>query len=379
MRISVVLLTIFFATSLLRFIVAAETVVWIGTATGAAGGSKGIYRTTLDTDTGRISQPELAAEIGSPGFLTVRPDGKRLYSLCSLPNGGGGVAAFAIDELATSLKLLNTQSIGDGGGTHVSLDQENRLLFTAQYGAGSTAVFQIEADGKIGPRSDLVTHEGSGPTPRQTKPHPHWTGVSPDNRFLFVPDLGTDQVVTYRIDHELGRLARHGVGRTPPGGGPRHMKFHPNGRTIYCLNELDMSVTLFDYDAANGTMSPTQTISTLPDALKEVSNSASEIRIHPFGQFVYTGNRGHDSITVFRVEPSSGKLEFVEHESIRGSWPRNFNIDSTGRWLIAAGRHSNTLAVFRIDPKSGGLIFSGNSVNCPTPICVEFHPGSESK
>ena len=152
------------------------------------------------------------------------------------------------------------------------------------------------------------------------------------------------------------------------------MKFHPNGKFAYVLNEMQLSVTAFRYDAEAGTLDAMQTISTLPESLQEIPSSASEIRIHPSGQFVYAANRGHDSIAAFRIDPTTGELTFIEREPIRGSWPRNFNLDPTGKWLVAAGRNSNTLAVFRIDPETGGLIFTGKSVSCPTPICVEFQP-----
>ncbi len=353
----------------------AETVsVWIGTTTPRRGESKGIYHATLDLASGHLSKPALAAALESPGFVTLRPDGKRLYSVCRLPDGrGGGVAAFEISENAKSLRLLNTQPIGDGGAAHLALDKTGRYLFTAQYGGGSVAVFPLDADGQIRPRSDLVEHQGSGPNKaRQKSPHPHWVGVDPENRFLFVPDLGIDQVVIYQVDLKKGKIEFHGTGQCPTGGGPRHMKFSPNGKHAYVLNELQLSVTVFQYDAKAGTLNPIQTISTLPESLREVRNSASEIRVHPSGRFVYAANRGHDSIAAFRVDPENGKLTFVEREAVRGSWPRNFNLDPSGKWLLAAGRNSNTIAVFHVDPQAGGLVFTGKSVNCPTPICIEL-------
>ncbi len=353
---------------------AEEATVWIGTITPQGGQSKGIYRATFDPATGNLTTPELAAEIASPGFVTVHPNGRRLYSVCELPNKQGpGVAAFEISENGRSLRLLNMQPIGDGGAAHLAVDRSGRCLFTAQYGGGSVAVLPLDADGRIQPRSDLAEHEGSGPNEaRQKGPHPHWVGVDAANRFLFVPDLGIDRVMIYRMNLDEGKIERHGAGVCPAGGGPRHLKFHPNGRFAYVLNELQMAVTAFAYDAEAGTLTPMQTISTLPEELQEVPSKASEIRIHPSGRFVYAANRGHDSIAVFQVDPDSGKLTFVEREAIRGSWPRNFNLDPTGQWLLAAGRDSNTLAVFRIDPATGGLVFSGKSVYCPTPICVEF-------
>jgi 6-phosphogluconolactonase len=355
-------------------VVADQVTIWVGTTTPRDGDSRGIYRAALDTETGRLTRPELAAELDSPGFVAAHPGGARLYSICRLADGGdGGVAALEISDDRSSLRLLNTQPIGDGGAAHLSLDHTGRYLFTAQYGGGSVAVFPLADDGEILPRSDLVEHAGSGPNPRrQQGPHPHWVGVDPGNRFLFVPDLGIDQIVIYRLNLDAGRIQPHGCGQCPPGSGPRHMKFHPNGRFVYVLNELQLSVTAFQYDADAGRLEPIQTISALPESLREVSSTASEIRIHPSGAFLYTANRGHDSITAFQVDPATGKLSFIEREPIRGSWPRNFNLDPTGRWLIAAGRNSNTLAVFEIDADTGGLVFTGQSVFCPTPICVEF-------
>ena len=178
----------------------------------------------------------------------------------------------------------------------------------------------------------------------------------------------------YRMDLEAGRIERHGEGVCPPGSGPRHMKFDRNGKFAYVLGEIQLSVTAFRYDATAGTLTPFQTISTLPEELREVPSSGSEIRIHPSGRFLYAANRGHDTIAAFRIDQKSGRLTFIEREAVRGAWPRNFNIDPTGKWLLAAGGKSNTISVFRIDSENGGLVFTGRVVNCPTPICVEFQP-----
>ena len=352
-------------------LLAEQAVIWIGTSTSKSDAEFGIFRTTLDLENGKLSTPKAVAEVRSPGFLNVRADTGRVYSVCSLEDGGG-VAGFQISKDGKSLRPLGTQTIGNGGAAHISTDNTGRLLFTAQYGAGSVAVFPISENGEIQPRSDLKKQSGSGPNQqRQKGPHPHWTGVSPDNQYLFVPDLGADKIFIYRIDHDNKSITPHGFGTSPPGAGPRHMKFHQNGKIIYVLNELDLSITVYDYTP--GKMVAKQTISTLPKELRERPNKASEIRIHPSGKFVYASNRGHDSIAVFSVDEETGKLTFVEREPIRGSWPRNFNIDPSGKWLVAAGRHSNTLTVFSIDQSNGRLVFTGNSVNCPSPICVEFN------
>ncbi|NND98364.1 MAG: lactonase family protein [Pirellulaceae bacterium] len=356
----------------------AESVdVWFGTTTPRNGLSKGIYHARFDTESGKLTTPELAAEVGSPGFLALHPNGDVLYAV-GTQEGKPAVSAFKIDKQSSQSKLtlLNFVDIGDGGAAHVSVDRTGSVLLTAQYGGGSTALFELADDGSIESRRQLVKHQGgSGVVDRrQDKPHAHWTGTSPDNRFAFVPDLGLDKVVIYKLDVDQPKLQPHGYGVCPPGGGPRHMKFHPNGKVIYVLNELALSITAFGYDADAGTMTPFQTIETISEAVKakETFNSASEIRVHPSGKFVYSANRGHDSISVFRVDGSSGELSSVETEPIRGGWPRNFNIDPTGKWIVAAGRDSNTATVFQIDQQSGELTFIRETAMVPTPICVLF-------
>lgn len=352
--------------------------VWFGTVTPRGGLSQGIYHARFDSDSGKLSTPTLAAEASSPGFLTRHPKLPILYSVGAV-DGQASVVAYAIaDGDGASLEFINAQPIGDGGAAHLSTDATGAVLLTAQYGGGSTALFPLAADGRIEPRQQLEKHSGgSGVVAgRQDAPHAHWTGYSPDNRFAFVPDLGMDKVVIWRLHAEASppRIEAHGFGVCPPGGGPRHMKFHPNGKLIYVLNELALTVTVFAYDAAAGRMEPLQTVPTLSEAQKagESFNSASEIRVHPSGKFVYTANRGHDTITVFRTDPETGFLTLVEQEPIRGGWPRNFSLDPSGRWLLAAGRDSHTVAVFAIDGDSGQLTYNRQMAMVPSPICVLF-------
>jgi 6-phosphogluconolactonase len=357
--------------------VADEFDVWIGTTTPPAGISKGIYHATFDAADGQLTQPALAAEVQSPGFLTLHPSGTMLYATGTV-DGVPSVVAYQIAQRGdrVTLRQQNSQPIGDGGAAHLATDRTGRVLMTAQYGGGSTAIFPLSDDLSVGTRSMLVKHEGGSRVVarRQDKPHAHWVGTSPDNRFVFVPDLGLDQVVIYRLDVDQAKLTAHGVGQCPPGGGPRHMKFHTSGQYIYVLNELALSVTVFKYDAQAGTMTAVQTIPTVTAAAKnhEKFVSASEIRVHPSGRFVYAANRGHDTITVFQVDSRSGKLAFVETEPVRGSWPRNFNVDPTGRWLLAAGRDSNNIALFGINAETGALTYDLRMVFVPTPICVTF-------
>lgn len=349
--------------------------VWIGT--GRANNSKGIYHATLNSETGKLSETTLAAEMSGPGFLAMHPNKSHLYAVGSL-DGKPSVAAFRIRGRGgdASLALANSLEIGDGGAAHVGVHPTGKMLLTAQYGGGSVAAFRLKSDGSLDMRTQIIEHEGGSRAfpGRQDSPHPHWTGFSPDGTFAFVPDLGLDQVVIYRVDADNAQISAHGKAELPPGGGPRHMKFHPSGRWVYVLNELSLSVTVFDYDATKGSMSPKQTLNTVPkeQLVKEQFKSASEIRVHPNGRFVYTANRGHDTITVFRVNAQDGMLNVVERENVRGATPRNFNLDPTARWLLAAGQQSHTLASFAVDQTTGELAFNRSIVSTPAPICVLF-------
>ncbi|MCA9264275.1 MAG: lactonase family protein [Planctomycetales bacterium] len=353
---------------------ASQVDVWIGTTTPGGGMSQGIYYAQLDLENGRLSVPQLAAKFPDPGFLAVHPQLPVLFSTGS-SNGEAVVASWRIGERGP-LTLLSTQAVGDGGATHLGTDRSGRVLLTAQYGGGSAAIFPVDSDGRIGPRGELYKHGGGSRVVegRQDEPHAHWIGTSPDNRFVFVPDLGMDQVVIYRLHVDPPTLAHHGSGVCPPGGGPRHMKFHPSGKFIYVLNELALTVTTFAYDTRAGTMTEIQTVPTVSEAAKakEQFVSASEIRVHPTGAFVYAANRGHDTISVFQIHPDRGTLTWVENEPIRGSWPRNFNVAPSGQWLVAAGRDSHSLTLFSIDSSSGELTYARQSVFVPTPICVTF-------
>lgn len=342
--------------------------VWFGTRGSA------IYRATLDQESGKLSEAEAAAEIKSPGFLCVNSAGTLLYTLGNASAGEDNVAVYKIDS-EKNLSLLGTANSGCGKGTHISLSGDERTLLVAHYGGGSVASFPIDETGKILPPVSQIKHQGSSVNKsRQSEPHPHWIGVTPDDQFVVVPDLGLDEVVIYRLDSTAHTLTPHGKGSVPPGDGPRHLKFHRNGKWAYVINELGLTVTEFRYDESAGTLEAMQTIEALPKSeVKEVLTSGSEIRIHPNGKFVYAGIRGHDVITVFSVNESTGELTFVEREPIRGSWPRNFGIDPTGKWLLAAGAESSTVSVFRVDPNTGRLTFTRNVIHVPNSICVTFH------
>lgn len=336
--------------------------------------TKGIYHSTFDTESGKLGQSSLVAEIGSPGFLAMDGDQSHLYAVGSTTEPV--VAAYKIGQ-GGKLTPLNTEVIGDGGGAHISVHPSGKFLMTAQYGGGSVCVFPILSDGSVGKRSQHIEHTGgSGVVDRrQDEPHPHYVGYSPDGRYAFVPDLGLDQILIYKVDEKKGSISAHGHAQSVPGGGPRHMKFSTDGKFIYLLNELELSVTTFAYNAAKGSTERRTTTPALSVEAKarQAFNSAAEILVHPNGKFVYSSNRGDDTVTLYWANLKSGHLAVKDVENVRGAFPRNINLDPTANWLLAAGQHSNTVAVFAIDPDSGKLEYQvGNIINVPGPICILF-------
>ena len=340
--------------------------------TGGAG-AEGIYHSTFNPDNGKFSSVKLAAQIGSPGFLTLHPNGKILYSVGRWETGTGAVG-YHINK--GELKEFTRMACPDGGGCHIAVHPSGKFLLTAQYGGGSVALFPLDPSGKLG-EPTVTEHEGGSKVVerRQQSPHPHWTGFSPDGKYALVPDLGLDQIVIYKVDSSQPSITRHGVGQSVPGGGPRHMRFSTNEKFIYLLNELTLSVTTFEWDAAKGTAKTLTTEPALSEEDKEgeTFNSSAEILVHPNGRFAYSSNRGHDSITVYRANPKSGKLKVVQVQPVRGAFPRNINLSPNTSWLLAAGADSNTVAAHRVDADTGKLTYQrGSVVNVPSPICILF-------
>jgi 6-phosphogluconolactonase len=247
-------------------------------------------------------------------------------------------------------------------------------VLVANYTGGSISVLPVQQDGSLGAATAFVQHKGSGPNrERQEAAHAHWIEVSPDNRFAIAADLGLDELLVYRFDAATGKLSANDppFAKTEPGAGPRHMAFAPNGKFAYVINELQSTVTVFAYDAANGTLHSLQTISTLP---KEFSgeNTAGEIAVHPNGRFLFASNRGHDSIAVFSIDEAKGTLRLVDNFSVKGRTPRNFVIDPTGSRLLVANQDTGNIVSFRINRSTGRLTATGQQVKVPAPVCLKF-------
>jgi 6-phosphogluconolactonase len=355
-----------------------EFFVYFGTYTRKD--SKGIYAYRFQPGTGKLTSVGLVGETENPSFLAIHPNHRFLYAVNEISNyqgeSAGSVSAFSIDAKTGSLALLNRVSTHGATAAHLVVDKTGNSLLVANYGNGvSVAAFPVKEDGSLGEASAMVRHTGSSIGPRQKGPHAHSVNLSPDNRFVLVPDLGLDQVLVYRLDPAKAALtpADPPFATVTKGSGPRHFAFHPNGRFGYVLSEMGSLVTVFAYDGAGGTMKELQTVSTLPKDFTGTNNSA-EIFVHPNGRFLYASNRGHDSIAAFAIDPRKGTLMTIDQFSTKGKTPRGFAIDPTGAYLLAANQDTDNAVLFRIDQKSGRLTPTKDDLKIPMPVCVIFLP-----
>lgn len=365
------------ATCLLLTASATETQrVWLGTT--GKDEAKGIYTAEFDPQTGKLSEPTLAAEVPRPGFLAISKDGAFLYATSAMDGdrSAGAVAAFAVD--GTKLRELGREESGGSGPCFVALDATGKTLMVANYGGGSVASFPVKPDGSLGPLNSLGQHEGSSVNPkRQEGPHAHSIYAGPDNRFAYAPDLGIDEVVIYALDPQAATLTPAGSATTPPGSGPRHMKFGRDGKQAYVLGELDLTVIVYDRRAEDGGLIQKQVVNVLSPALHRDQMTCSEILVSADGKFVYTANRdvggrGRDTLSVFSVG-ADGPLKRIQTLPAEVSIPRNIQLSPDGRWLLVAGQKGGGVPVFRVGD-DGRLEFSDQRAELPGAMCIVFAP-----
>ena len=358
-----------------------QYLVYVGTYTTKTE-SKGIYAFQFDAATGEMTAPALAAESPDPSFVAVHPDGKYLYAV-NEAGKNSTVSAFALDAASGKLTLLNRLPALGEDPCYISFDRSGKFVLIANYSSGNVAVFPILPDGKLGEHTAVVQDSGAlGPNKkRQEAPHAHWIEPSAHNRFVYVADLGLDRVLIYKFDAARGTLTpeeKSGPANPGdpfsatlnPGTGPRHVAFSRDDNFIYVLGELQSNVTVFKNDARE-TFRQVQQISALPAGFSG-RNDAAEIAIHPSGKFLYTSNRGHESIAVFAIEPKTGTLTLVADVPTGGKEPRHFAMDPTGRYLLAENQLSGNIVEFRIDPATGKLTATGEVLQVPSPVCVAF-------
>jgi 6-phosphogluconolactonase len=324
--------------------------------------------------TGRLEPLSTVAAGKDPSFLAIHPGRHFLYAVNEVDEGT--VTAFAIDQTNGALVRLNQQPSAGVGPVHVAIDRSGRFALVANYAgkkAGSVAVLPIGADGLLGVAVDTeVFARGS---------MPHLVTTDPGNRFVFVPCKGGPFVAELRFSAANGQLAPNRPDRiaAPPKSGPRHMDFHPEGRFAYVINEEALTVTAYRFDQNRGTLAETQSISSLPvEAGDRRTFSGADLHVHPSGRFLYASNRGHNSLVIFRIDPASGRLTLVGHETRSIAMPRNFHIDPEGKLLLAANQAAGNVTVFRIDASTGLLEpagFPAEAGSNPSFVGVVLLPG----
>ncbi|MFO0805039.1 MAG: lactonase family protein [Gemmataceae bacterium] len=353
------------------------------------GNGRGIHIFKVDRGTGVLTPTGIHESGTSPSHLAISTDGTRMYSANETDRRGeakeGSISAFAIDPKDGSLKLLNTVRSGGAGPTFVSLHGSGKFVFAANYFGGSIAAIPILENGKLGEPSDVQADEGKiGPTRAPHAPpgsfaisghdrtHAHQILPDPAGKFVLHVDLGLDRIFVWKFDPKAGNFAGNDPAFVPlpPGDGPRHIHFHPNGKWMYSVQEEGSTIVRFEWDAEGGKLAPKQTISTLPKGYAG-SNFCSEILVSADGRFVYVGNRLHDSIGIFAVG-ENGDLKPVADEWTRGNYPRSFEFDPSGSFLYCCNQRADHITAFRVDRKTGGLAFTGQYTPVGNPSCIVF-------
>jgi 6-phosphogluconolactonase len=356
--------------------------VYVGGYTGyppnGRGNGVGIEIFRMDPSTGALAHLDTVKPVENPAFLTVDVTNRYLYAVNSSPSidgkPGGAVSSFAIDRTTGGLTFLNRQMTQGPGPCHVTVDRTGRFVLATSYHAGNISVFPVNPDGSLAPASDCVQHVGSSVTPeRQAGPHAHSVNFDLAERFAVVCDLGMDRIVVYQLDRATGKLVLNdppGIA-AKPGAGPRHLAFHRSGRIAFVINEINSTLTSYYFNQTFGSLQAIDTYPTLPVGFSG-SNSTADVHVTPDGKYVYGSNRGHDSLAIYAVDQSSGKLTPLGFQSTLGRTPRNFTIDPTGTFILAANQDSDDIVTFRIDPTTGQLTPTGAVAHSPSPTCVRI-------
>lgn len=352
-----------------------DSLVLVGTY--SRGKSEGIYAYRFSSTTGKLTSLGLAAKAENPSYLVIHPNRRWVFAVGELDQyqgeRSGSITAYTLDAPSGKLTAINTVSSHGAAPCHLSIDKTGKYLLVANYNGGSVAIFPISPDGRLQDATKVIQHQGKSINPqRQREPHAHSFNVAKGNKYAIAADLGTDEVITYRLTASDGTIAPQSRVQLKPGSGPRHFAFHPSSKFAYSINELASTVSAFTWNRTNGELKEFQTISTLPEGYAG-ANGTAEVVVHPNGRFLYGSNRGHHSIATFSIGPD-GRLTAQGQVPSGGDWPRNFNIDPSGKFLIAANERSDSLAVFRIDPATGQLTATGQKAEAGVPVCIKFLP-----
>lgn len=354
---------------------------------GSAGRGEGIYLFEMDPMTGVLTQRDVFRNASNPSYLALDPSHSHLYSGNETNTfegeSSGSVSAYSIDRSNGHLKLINTVSSGGAGPAYLSVHPSGKYVLVANYAGGTVAVIPIGPNGEAGAAACIKHDHGpTGPAHASSappgsfaisghdKPHAHMVQSDPAGRYVISTDLGMDRILVWKFDLATGTISPNDHVALPPGDGPRHFVFHPNGLWFYSVQEEGSTVALFDYNPARGTLKAKQTVSSLPPGFAG-TNFPSEIRISSDGRFVYAANRLHDSIAYYSVG-DGGKLKFQGEEWTRGDYPRSFEIDPTGNFLYSCNQRSDAITTFQVNRETGALTFTGHYTPVGTPAVIVF-------
>ncbi len=338
------------------------------------GQGQGIYKAEIDYMNAELNLSSSISPVTNPSFIAFSPDKQNLYAVSELGSGEDGhgfVYAYSLDDQGNPV-YIDRYPTNAFSPCHVSVDATSKFVFVANYQGGVAMVYRRYDDGSLEFVQQL-NHEGSGPHPNQNGSHTHMVKVSPDNNFLFIPDLGSDKVWSYKINHDEGTVSKNEQEfvALEPGSGPRHMDFHPTKDIAYVMNELNFTVSVMNYEPDSGTLTEYQNVPAIPADFTSW-NSSADIHVHPNGDFLYSSNRGHNSIASFSID-DAGMLTPIGHTPTEGGTPRNFNIAPSGDLLFVANQDSDSITIFSIDSETGELSFTGNSLEVPTPVNITFY------
>ncbi|MGW4038141.1 lactonase family protein [Streptomyces sp. NPDC004778] len=335
----------------------------LGTYTSEAGGGTGIGTATYDTGTGTITPGPVITGVDNPSYLALHPSGSTVYAVAEQDAGAVTAVRLAPDG---AYEVLGSRSTGGSGTTHLSVHPSGRWLLSADYGSGSVAVHPIAEDGSLGERTDLVTHSSPPPGPGQGGPHAHQIVTAPDGGHVLAVDLGTDTVYTYALDESAGTLTEVSRAALAPGSGPRHLAFHPGGRSAFLACELDNTLVVCAYDPATGALTPGPGQSTGTGA--GTSYPAQPV-VTGDGAYVYLANRGPNSLTRYAVEDDGAALRLLDTVPVGGDWPRQLALSPDSSLLFAANQRSSTVTVFGVG-SDGSLTAVGDPFPAPVAVCV---------
>ncbi|WP_206055233.1 lactonase family protein [Nocardia sp. CS682] len=343
---------------------ASGTRAFVGCYTSSGAGGSGVGVATADPGTGRLTV-ESVVRVADPSFLALSPDRRYLYAV---NEGSGAGTATAIDLRSPRPTVLNTVAVQGEGPTHLCVTPDGRHVLTANYGSGSVSVLAVAADGRLGTVTDVAQHTGTGPDPdRQSAPHAHQVSIDPSGRWVLAVDLGVDSVYVYRL--AAGKLHRHAQVAMAPGSGPRHLCFHPNGRTAFLANELNSTVTVLDWQSERGELRAGLSVPADLDRGGDRNYPSAPV-VAKDGRFLYLANRGHDNIATFAI--LGGLLVPMGTTPCGGKFPRDLTLSPDGRRLYASNQKSNSVTLLNLHRNTGLPAAPSASLDAPAATCVLF-------